>query len=428
VSRRRVLVLFSDEWDREAMRGAAGEAEFFVEGFDLFRFPDNARLFTYDPLKTADRLVRRYRNRGIDAVVTTDEPFGPTLAALVAEGLGLPHTPLSAVLTAQHKYYAREAFAKALPEANVAFGLIGRQFRRDGALPLPFPFYVKPVKAAFSVLARRVDSYEQLDQHTTFAWFEQAIIERLVRPFADVMRSRSALSVDPFSLIAEEVVDGFQVTANGFVRDGEVTMLGVVDSVMYPGTDQFQRFEYPSRLPLDRQEAVEAAAARALHAIGFSHGLFNVEARVCPASGHVKLIEVNPRMAGQFDDLFERVDGTSLFQVLIALESGDAPRVRRRAGRDAVAASFVWRDLQGAGLSRWPVRGEIESLRRRHANARLMVYPKRGADLARERKWLGSYRYAVANLGAASAESLVQSARRLHADITFHPWGAPAPA
>jgi len=428
VTRRRVLVLFADEWDREAMVAAASEAEFFVEGFDLFRFPGNARLFAYDPLKTADRLIRRYRSQGIDAVVTTDEPFGPTLAALVAEGLGLPHTPLSAVLNAQHKYYARQAFGKALPEANVAFGLISRDFRRDQALPLPFPFYVKPVKAAFSVLARRVDSFEQLDRHTTFAWFEQAIIERLVRPFADVMRSRSTLSIDPFSLIAEEVVDGFQVTANGFVRGGEVTMLGVVDSVMYPGTDHFQRFEYPSRLPQERQEAVEAVAAKALRAIGFSHGLFNVEARVCPASGHVKLIEVNPRMAGQFDDLFERVDGTSLFQVLLALESGDTPQVRRRAGRDAVAASFVWRDFQGAGLSHWPTRGEIEGLRQRHANVRLMVYPKRGADLARERKWLGSYRYAVANVGGASAESLVESAQRLHADIAFHPGGARPPA
>ena len=173
---------------------------------------------------------------------------------------------------------------------------------------------------------------------------------------------------------------------------------------------------------------MEAGAAKALRAIGFTHGLFNVEARVCPSSGHVKLIEVNPRMAGQFDDLFERVDGTSLYRVLLALESGEAPEVRKGAGRDAVAASFVWRDLQGSGLSRWPTQSEIAGLRSQHAGTRLMVYPKRGADLARERKWLGSYRYAVANLGAASVDELVASARRLHDDIRFHPPGATAPA
>ena len=38
-----------------------------------------------------------------------------------------------------------------------------------------------------SVLARRVDSFEELHRHTRFGVFERAIIERLVRPFADVM-------------------------------------------------------------------------------------------------------------------------------------------------------------------------------------------------------------------------------------------------
>lgn len=425
--RKRLLVLFPDEWDRAVIAERGGRHEYFFEGFDLFRFPDNARLFTYDPLRFADRLVRRYRHRGLDGILTSDEPFGPTLAALVAERLGLPHTPLAAVLTAQHKFYARLAFEASVPGANPRFGLIGREFQRERRLPLPFPFYVKPVKAAFSVLARRVDSWEQLERHVDFAWFERAIIERLVRPFGTVMRARSSLDIDPFSLIAEEVIDGRQVTANGFVRNGEITQLGVVDSVMYPGTDQFQRFQYPSSLPLARQESVEGVASAALRALGFTHGMFNIEARVCEATGHVKLIEVNPRAAGQFFDLFERVDGMNLFDVLVSLETGEKPVVRRRQGPDAVAASFVMRDLAGAGLSRWPRPGELQRLQDRHRSARLMVYPKRGAGLARERKWLGSYRYAVANMGGSSETELFAAFRRLYADVNFHPAGAPAP-
>src|SRR6185436_14595785 len=42
-------------------------------------------------------------------VVTSDEQFGPFLASLIADRLGLPHTPLDAIVTIQHKYYAREA-------------------------------------------------------------------------------------------------------------------------------------------------------------------------------------------------------------------------------------------------------------------------------------------------------------------------------
>jgi hypothetical protein len=421
--RRRILVLFPDEWDR-AMAAARGAGhEFAFEGFDLFRFPGNARLFTFDIARFVDRLARRYANAGLDGIVTSDEQFGPVAAALLGERLGLPHTPLESVLTAQHKYYARLAFERELPECNPRFGLVGRDFRRTREIPVPFPFYVKPVKAAYSVLARRVGSFEELDRHARFSWFEQRIIERLVKPFADVMRARPGFEVEPFSLIAEEIMDGAQVTVNGFAREGRVTMLGVVDSLMYPGTDQFRRFQYPSALPPAWQARAEDAARRALAAVGFIHGMFNVELRVCEATGHPKVIEINPRAAGQFYDLFERVDGYNLFDALVALESGDEPRVRRREGRDALAASFVMRDLSGEGLGRWPQRGEIAALRARHPEAQIMFYLKRGADLRREMKWLGSYRYGVVNVGAPSVDELQAAYGRIHREVGFHPRG-----
>ena len=419
--RRRILVLFADEWDRTMAARHAGGHEFAFEGFDLFRFPGNARLFSFDIFRFVDRLARRYGRSGIDGIVTSDEQFGPVAASLLAERLGLAHTPLEAVLAAQHKYYARQAFERELPECNARFGLVGRDFRRTRELPLAFPFYIKPVKAAYSVLARRIESWAELDRHARFSWFEQAIIERLVRPFGDVMRARSDFEVEPFSLIAEEIVDGAQVTVNGFAREGRITMLGVVDSLMYPGTDQFQRFQYPSALPRAVQASAEDAARRALAAVGFTHGMFNVELRVCAATGHPKVIEIIPRAAGQFYDLFERVDGYNLFDALVALETGEEPRIRRREGASAVAASFVMRDLAGEGLGRWPRRGEIGQLRARHPGARIMFYPKRGADLRREMKWLGSYRYGVVNLGAGSAGELQGAYDRIHREVAFHP-------
>ena len=51
-------------------------------------------------------------------------------------------------------------------------------------------------------------------------------------------------------------------------------------------------------------------------------------------------------------------------------------------------------------------------MRREYPEARLMLYLKRGSSLAREMKWLGSYRYAVVNMGASSADDLQQ---RFHA-------------
>ena len=207
---RRVLVLFPDEWDRAAVLDARyrGRYEFHFEGFDLFSFPDCARLLAFDALAFVDRVVRRYARIGLDAVVTSDEQFGPFLASLVAQRLGLPHAPLAAVLAVQHKFYARSAFRAIAPEANPRFGLLRRGYASAEEVPLPFPFYVKPAKAAYSVLARRVGSFAQLREHTRFGWVERAIIERLVRPFAQVMRAHSSLVEDPFSMVCEEICAG----------------------------------------------------------------------------------------------------------------------------------------------------------------------------------------------------------------------------
>jgi hypothetical protein len=424
--KRRVLFLFPDEWDRAAADAPryADRYEFVFEGFDLFRFPDNARLFTFDALRFVERVARRHAGSGIESVVTSDEQFGPFLASLVAARLGLPHTPVEPVLRIQHKYYARQAFERIAPEANSRAGLLRRDFGRDGRpedVPVPFPFYVKPAKAAFSVLARRVESFGELHRHTRFGWFERAIIDRLVQPFADVMRAHTDMTEDPFSMVCEEILAGRQVTANGYARDGRVTMLATVDSIMYPGTDQFQRFQYPSSLPARQLAAVDALATRLIEGMGFTHGMFNVEMRIDPATGAPRVIEINPRAAGQFFDLVEWVDGYSLFEAMLDLHAGREPRVAKGEGASGHAASFVWRDLRGEGLSRWPKASEVAALAARHPDGHLMVYPKRGADLAREMKWLGSYRYAVFNVAAPTLDELFARYRRLSSEITFHP-------
>jgi hypothetical protein len=143
--------------------------------------------------------------------------------------------------------------------------------------------------------------------------------------------------------------------------------------------------------------------------------------RIDPSSGMPRIIEINPRAAGQFYDLFERVDGYSLFDVLLDLESGREPVIRHRQGRERHAASFVLRDLSGEGLARWPSGSEIARLQERNSDIHVMIYRKRGADLRRELKWLGSYRYGTFNLGGATLEEMFARFHRLCGEITFHP-------
>jgi hypothetical protein len=206
-------------------------------------------------------------------------------------------------------------------------------------------------------------------------------------------------------MLGESLMTGMQVNVDGWMDRGRAGFFGIVDAAMYPGTQAFARFEYPSRLPADAQVRAYDLAERAMRAVGFDHGAFNVELFFDPANGRMCVIEINPRLAAQFGDLYWKVDGTHPYAVLADLFKGRAPGYTRRQGAFAAAASFVLRAFDDA-VKVVPSRGHREWLAVRYADASLHTFIKHGASRAREVKWLGSYRYAIVNLGGNSREDV----------------------
>jgi hypothetical protein len=262
------------------------------------------------------------------------------------------------------------------------------------------------VRATYSVLARRIDRFDELRRHLSFWPFEKWVIKRLVKPFNDLMRWYTDYELDAHHLIAEEILPGMQVNMDGYVHAGSVRVLGVIDENMYPGTTAFRSFEYPSRVPPEVGARMTALAEKLLAGIGYRHGFFNLEFCWDPQSGRIAVIELNPRMASQLSYLYECVDGLRPYELLLALAAGDAPKDGPQAGRFRHAASFTLRKFDGKPLAAHPTPEMLARARREYPEAHLMLYLKRGASLAREMKWLGSYRYAVVNMGARSQEDL----------------------
>ena len=353
-------------------------------------------------------------------MASTNEQYGALIAATLARELGLPGTDPASVLRAQHKVLARRLIAAALPHASVRYATIPWTIDRTAAERLPYPLFVKPVKAAYSVLARRVDRAADLCRHLEFGAWERHLLRRLVKPFDDLMRELlpAADVCDAHHLIGEEILDGVQLNVDGYFHRGTGHCLGVVDSVMYPGTIAFQRFEYPSRLPEAVQLELRRIACGALQAIGFDHGMFNVELFWRARDGAISIIEINPRVAAQFADLYQKVDGTNLYEVLADLTVGRAPRWKPRAGSSGVAASFVLREFDGATKVA-PSSDEIAWLRKSHPDVELQTFIRRGGNRRREMKWLGSYRYAALNLGARDRDELFRRFDAIRAGISF---------
>jgi biotin carboxylase len=152
---------------------------------------------------------------------------------------------------------------------------------------------------------------------------------------------------------------------------------------------------------------MEDVAERTVLHLGLDHTMFNIELIFEPASDRIHIIEINPRLCGQFADLYRKVDGTSGYEVALALAAGDEPRVRRNEGPYRMATSFPLRTFTPVRLSRAPTPADHAAAEALFERTLVWLECAEGADLSdfeAEDGW--STRYAVVNLGADSRAGL----------------------
>jgi hypothetical protein len=324
-----VLILAPQERDLTVIEDArlADRYRIHFEGSDLDKLED------FDPVSFLDSLAEV----PADGVIGTKDQSA-LLAALLAERRGLPGPRPSALVNLQHKPTSRLLQRAVAPEATPDFAFV------DGDPPFETPFFVKPVVGRLSQNVYRIDDLSDLaglheiDSYTT----------RYAR--IAVLAGADPDSVHGF--LAEELLTGEEVTLEGYVYANTVTTIGVTDSVKYPGTLSFERFEYPSNLSAERQAELSGIAERVLPALGFDGGFFNIEFFV-PESGQAGIIEVNGRIASQFAPLVQGLHGRSTYDAQFELACGDDPRWKTGLP-DGVGVSYCLRVFDDAFVEEVP--------------------------------------------------------------------------
>jgi hypothetical protein len=398
----RVLLLFETAWDRRQL--AACAARWSGATTVAFSEPSDADCpANLDPVSFAARAAAGGFGR-IDGVMSSSDYPGVTLAGAIAAELGLAGSRPERLITAAHKYYSRIAQRAAAPEAVPDFALVDLR-AGEIAPPLAFPCWLKPVKGSFSLLARRIDGPKAFREFVDsaavrdFADGYMAIFNRMVAAYSDH-------PIDGRALIAEGVLRGDLVTIEGFVCDGSVEVLGIVDSTLH-ANGSFVRFDYPSALPAPVQDRMAAIARRVIAALGLDRTLWNIEMMYDAADDRVSIIEVNPRICGQFADLYQKVDGTNSYEIALALCTGARPRGTPRRGRYAAAASFPLRVFEPSRVQEAP--GDADAAAAEALFAETLVWRecRAGDELSDFGGEDGaSQRYAVINLGGADRADL----------------------
>ncbi len=256
-------------------------------------------------------------------------------------------------------------------------------------------------------MSRRLDSWKDVDSFLS----RPSLVEFLrhyVFMFNDLVRGLTDFKLDGSYFIAEDLLRGRQVTVEGYAAAGSVEILGIVDSVRHAGTRSFVRFDYPSSLSRRVQARMREVAVHVVQRLGLKQTLFNIEMMYDLRRDRVFIVEVNPRMCGQFADLYEKVDGRSGYDVALALAVGEPPPEKRAQPENRVACSFPLRIFEPARVAEAPSADQIAEIERRFEGARIWPEVARG-DRLEDFESLEdgrSFRYAVVNLAAKDRDAL----------------------
>ncbi len=359
--------------------------------------------------KETMRVAKKHR---VDAIISNDDYIGCILASIVSYECNLPAPQPQALLTCQHKYHSRIAQQTYIPEAVPTFCAIDKSNMHD--LKLPFPLFVKPTKSFFSIGAHTMHSLQELQQS----------IDRLIpptpflEPLTWCLKQYTDLNPNTDYLVAEELLEGVQTTVDGFVYNGEVTVYGIVDSVMYPGTHSFARFDYPSHLPNKIQKRMATLTKKFMQSIGFNHGMFNIEYFYNPITDHISIIEINPRMASAFADLYQKVNGVNAYSILVDIAAHQQP-ITVKKGNYQAASIFVLRLPDDHYVVSLPTENEIKQVKQLFPGTQIELLAQVGKKLSECLQNGQMYRYACIHIGGKDLQNLIERFEQIKKMLSF---------
>ena len=407
----------------------------FVVGLDDFNFQKlknigKLKSYQFHPLLTIDEVKYRTEaspkelldkaedrlssfSRKIDAIVGYWDFPCTCLVPFLNHKYGLPTPTFESVLKCEHKFWCRVEQSKVLKESPHFYAF--NPFDEDprSAIPLKFPFWIKPVKSFASQLGFRIHNAREF--HDSLAIIRKGI-GKLANPFNFFLQQSplpaEVAAVDGKYCLAEEIITGKQCTIEGYVYDGQVNVYGVVDSIRESNRSTFARYQYPSKIPRNIQVRMTQIAQKFFTQIGYNNAPFNIEFFYDEHHEKLWLLEVNPRISQSHCDLFEKVDGASHHEVMIDLALGREPNPPKRQGTYGLAAKFFIRTHEDAFVKGIPKQRDIQKVQELFPETLVKIHAQEGMRLSDSlHKESYSYELGFLFMGAKNEHALLENHR-----------------
>ncbi len=415
-----IFVLGLDELNLETLGSLPHLSQYrFHSLLDVVELTEAEEIDLAGLLDKAERQLEAF-DGSVDAIVGYWDFPVTAMVPILCKRFGLPSAPLDAVVKCEHKYWSRLEQRQVI-DAYPPFGLVDLDNSPEPPPGVEFPMWLKPVNSTSSMLAYHVHDRGEFDRAVAAI---RGGIDRIGAPFDYLL---SMLELPPEiaqaggrACLAEQTVSGQQCTVEGYVRHGQVYPYGVIDSISYPGTSSFWRYQYPSQLPTTVSTYLMDLSIRVIDQLGLDGCTFNIEYFWDPDTDAINLLEVNPRHSQSHAKLFESVDGIPNHQAMIRLALGQDPELPYHQGEHAIAAKCFLRHFHDGVIRRMPTADEIARIERDLPGVTIELIPDEGDRLS-DLPGQDSYSYELADIfiGAQNQDDLLDTYQRCVQSLHF---------
>jgi len=343
-----------------------------------------------------------------DGIVGTHDSSA-IIAAIIAQETGKRFASVEAIINCQNKYLCRRIQKEVVPEHSPGYAIALDYLRNPSRLETPF--FIKPARSNISFGTHKIERPEELETYITR---ESIDIARYNQYYLDALSRKpsyhNAMNIATCnSFLCEGLINGTQVTVDGYIYDGDIAFFGITKANYYPGTNSFFYHSFPHEFPPELNEKIHDALVRMIPALGIDNSFFNVELRADEANHTFKIVEVNSRIAFQFAKTIEAVRGFDPLRMLCDVAVDKKPDLTPKRNRlFQYCYNFELHHFTDARILQTPIQTAYDEIRLKYPEVYVRNLIYENLNLSDFKHNPESFRYAVVDVPGDSHEKIME--------------------
>lgn len=376
--------------------------------FNLLFFKLNKNV-TVDEGITSLNSFLEINNFKIDGVIAFNDDTS-LLASVISQELNLNGPNPKSVCQIQHKdFFLKQFVSKKYIPNTISINHDNTNWRNI----VEIDSFIKPSKGSLSEGALKITSNNK----------ENIILpqKRLCKFERSIYKKYFDKPLNTF--ILQPYIDQKQFTFDAFIYKGEVTTLGITESIYDKQKGSFIRFDFPISFSQEILKNLNMIVKEILEKLNFNNSLFNLEFFISK-DNKITIIELNTRPSIVFENFYQQYFKKSMTEMMIEISLNKKPELEKN-NQIIKCKSFILRKYSDAVITSLPTKNVLLNIIKNNNLENIKILGKKDKKLSQQRQDSYSYRYAIIDICGKSSKEINTKYQKVKSEldnlITFSP-------